>query len=135
MLVANQNGKKLERIETDYDRDIFEQQPVATIDLASCTTPNGLPCQDSVGRPYNAAICPFVPQTGYPAYMSLRGGGMLVVNPYSTPMSIVAEYDSPTIPRDGCGGVRSPTDRATRPTRRRARSSRTTTACRATHTA
>jgi hypothetical protein len=56
-------------------------------------------------RPDNAPICPFVPESGFPAYVSLRGGGMLAVNPYSTPMSITAEYDSSTIPRDGCGFV------------------------------
>jgi DNA-binding beta-propeller fold protein YncE len=56
-------------------------------------------------RPDNAPICPFVPDSGYPAYLSLRGGGMLVVDPYTTPMRIVSEYDSPTIPRDGCGFV------------------------------
>jgi hypothetical protein len=103
MLVANQNGKKLERIATDYENGTFTQQPEATLDLANCTTPNGHPCQDPVLRPDNAPICPFVPVTGFPAFTSLRGGGMLAVNPYTTPMSIVAEYDSPTIPRDGCG--------------------------------
>ena len=30
---------------------------------------------------------------------------MLAFNPYTTPMSIVAEYDAATIPRDGCGFV------------------------------
>jgi hypothetical protein len=30
---------------------------------------------------------------------------MLAVNPYATPMSIVAEYDAQKIPRDGCGFV------------------------------
>ncbi len=107
ILVANQNGKKLERIATDYKRGVFVQQPEATLDLAGCTTPNGLPCQDPVLRPDNAPICPFVPESGFPAYVSLRGGGMLAVDPYSTPMSIVAEYDSPTIPRDGCGFVQA----------------------------
>ena len=77
MLVANQNGKKLERILTDYRNGIFTQQPEATLDLANCTTPNGHPCQDPVLRPDNAPICPFVPVTGFPAYTSLRGGGML----------------------------------------------------------
>lgn len=105
VLVANQNGKKFERIRTDYRRNRFAQQPAATLDLANCTTPNGLPCQDPVLRPDNAPICPFVPDSGYPAYVSLRGGGMLVVDPYATPMRIVSEYDSPTIPRDGCGFV------------------------------
>jgi hypothetical protein len=103
ILVANQNGKKFERISTNYRTGVFVQEPAATLDLAGCTTPNGLPCQDPVLRPDNAPICPFVPESGFPAYVSLRGGGMLAVDPYATPMSIVAEYDSPTIPRDGCG--------------------------------
>lgn len=105
LLVANQNGKKFERIRTDYTREQFEQEPAATLDLANCTTPNGHPCQDPLIRPDNAPICPFVPESGFPAYTSLRGGGMLAIDPYTTPMSIVAEYDSSTIPRDGCGFV------------------------------
>ncbi len=105
LLVANQNGKKFERIRTDYKRGEFIQEPEATLDLANCTTPNGAPCQDPLIRPDNAPICPFVPERGFPAYASLRGGGMLAFNPYTTPMSIVAEYDSATIPRDGCGFV------------------------------
>ena len=44
-----------------------------------------------------------MPSSGFPVYVSLRGGGMLAADPYSTPMSIVAEYDAATIPRDGCG--------------------------------
>ena len=105
LLVANQNGKKFERIRTNYRHDEFEQEPEATLDLANCTTPNGMPCQDPLLRPDNAPICPFVPERGFPAYASLRGGGMLAFNPYTTPMSIVAEYDAATIPRDGCGFV------------------------------
>jgi hypothetical protein len=103
VLVANQNGKKFERIATDYSTNVFAQEPAATLDLANCTTPNGLPCQDPVLRPDNAPICPFVPDSGFPAYVSLRGGGMFALDPLTTPMSIVAEYDADHIPRDGCG--------------------------------
>ncbi|WP_437513801.1 hypothetical protein [Sorangium sp. So ce1099] len=40
MLVANQNGKKLERINTDFATGAFTQDPAATLNLAtSCTTP------------------------------------------------------------------------------------------------
>jgi hypothetical protein len=105
ILVANQNGKKLERIATDYANNVFTQQPEATLDLAGCTTPNGHPCQDPVLRPDNAPICPFVPESGFPAYISMRGGGMLAADPHATPMQIVAEYDASTVPRDGCGFV------------------------------
>lgn len=105
IIVANQNGKKFERINTDFATNTFVQDPAATLNLATCTTPNGLPCQDATLRPDNAPICPFVPPSGYPAYISLRGGGMFAVDPYATPMAIVAEYDAQHIPRDGCGFV------------------------------
>ncbi len=105
VIVANQNGKKFERITTDFVSNTFTQDPMATLDLANCITPNGFPCQDPLLRPDNAPICPFVPPSGYPAYISLRGGGMFAVDPYSTPMNIVAEYDAEHIPRDGCGFV------------------------------
>lgn len=107
VLVANQNGKKFERIATDYATGTFQQQAAATLDLANCTTPSGAPCQAPGLRPDNAPICPFVPSNGFPAYVSLRGGGMLAIDHTRTPMAIVAEYGAAAIPRDGCGFVES----------------------------
>lgn len=108
ILVANQNGKKLERIRTDYRRNQFSQEPAATLDLANGTTPNGVAVEtpgDALIRPDNAPICPFVPASGSPVFISLRGGGMLAADPTSTPMQIVAEYPATAIARDGCGFV------------------------------
>jgi hypothetical protein len=105
MLVANQNGKKLERIRTDYATEEFTQEPAATLDLAGCTTPNGAPCQDPTLRPDNAPICPFTASDKGPAFISLRGGGMVVVDWQTTPMSIVAEYDKANVPPNGCGFI------------------------------
>ena len=107
ILVANQNGKKFERIKTDYANNIYEQEPSATVDLVGCTTPNGFACQDAALRPDNAPICPFVPASGFPAFVSLRGGGMLALDPYVTPMAIVAEFDNTTVKENGCGFVES----------------------------
>jgi len=103
ILVANQNGKKVERISVDFARNSFVQEPAATIDLAVGLTPNGVARQLAGVRPDNAPICAFVPSSGFPAYVSLRGGGMLALDPYTTPMQIVAEYDRDTIAGDGCG--------------------------------
>jgi hypothetical protein len=105
VLVANQNGKKLERIATDYRTNTFTQQPDATLDLANGTTPNGALREDPVLRPDNAPICPFVPTTGFPAFVSLRGGGLFAVDPYATPMTIVSEYTAAAVPRNGCGFI------------------------------
>lgn len=105
VLVANQNGKKLERIRTDYVSQEFAQEPSATLDLAGCRTPSGAPCQDPNLRPDNAPICPFNASDNGPAFVSLRGGGLLVVDWQPTPMSIVAEYDKANVPANGCGFV------------------------------
>ncbi|MET8047754.1 hypothetical protein ABZU75_09115 [Streptosporangium sp. NPDC005286] len=105
LVISNQNGKKLERISTDYASGAFVQQPAATIDLAGCTTPNGIPCQAPRLRPDNAPICPFIASDNGPVFVSLRGGGMLVVDWRTTPMSIVGEYDASRIPANGCGFI------------------------------
>ena len=103
VLVANQNGKRFERIATDYVTNTFVYDPTASIDLAGCTTPNGLPCQDAVLRPDTAPICPFQSTFGGPAFVSLRGGGMFAIDPDTTPMSIVSEWDAANVNANGCG--------------------------------
>jgi hypothetical protein len=103
VLVANQNGKRFERIDTNYCSNTFNYDPAASIDLAGCTTPNGAPCQDAVLRPDNAPICPFQSTYGGPAFVSLRGGGMFAINPATTPMSIVGEWDAEHVYANGCG--------------------------------
>jgi hypothetical protein len=105
VLVANQNGKRLERIDTDFKTNAFKHNVAATLDLATCTTPSGAPCQAPQQRPDNAPICPVVSDTSDLAFVTLRGGGMLVVDPRSTPMRIVAEYDMATVKGNGCGGA------------------------------
>jgi hypothetical protein len=103
LIVANQNGKQLNRISTDYERDEFELEPAATLDLAGCTTPSGAPCQDPTLRPDNAPICPRTTSDGRFTFVTLRGGGMFVVDHNTTPMRIVAEYDRDHVDDNGCG--------------------------------
>ncbi len=105
ILVANQNGKLLERINTDYRSNTFVLDGSATLDLASCTTPNGLPCEAAALRPNNAPICPVIDASGDLAFVTLAGGGLFVVNPRTTPMSIVGEYTMATVHGNGCGGI------------------------------
>jgi hypothetical protein len=117
VIVANQNGKLLERINYDAVRDEFTHDTAATIDLAKCRTPNGFPCETATpvnasdpayfgphNRPDNAPICPITTFQNR-SVITLRGGGMFVVDPTTTPMSIVAEYGNQLYGRDGCGGV------------------------------
>lgn len=105
VLVANQNGKLFERIGTDYATGRFTHDTAATLDLAACTTPNGFPCQAAGIRPDAAPICTFVPSTGGVAFVTLRGGGHLVVDHTASPMAIVGEYDMQSVGPNGCGVV------------------------------
>jgi hypothetical protein len=105
ILVANQNGKLLERIDTDYSTNSFAFNPAATLDLAGCTTPNGVACQLTGVRPDNAPICPIIDSTSRLGFVTLRGGGMFVVDPTTEPISILAEYDLTTVHGNGCGGI------------------------------
>jgi hypothetical protein len=105
ILVANQNGKRLERIDTNFSRNRFEPNPAATLDLATCTTPGGNPCEHPDLRPINWPICPVIDASSTYGFVTLRGGGLLVVNARTTPMTIVAEYDRSTVRGNGCGGI------------------------------
>lgn len=107
ILVANQNGKLLERIDADFANDSFRLNPDATIDLATCATPSGAACEDATLRPDNAPIVPVIDSTSSLGFITLRGGGMFVVDPRSTPMQIIGEYDSNTIRGNGFAGVQA----------------------------
>jgi hypothetical protein len=103
--VANQNGKLFERIDTNYSTNTFVLNTVAGINLATCTTPNGVACQLAGVRPDNAPICPIIESTSRYVFVTLRGGGLFVVDATTTPMQIVAEYDIDTVHPNGCLGA------------------------------
>jgi hypothetical protein len=105
VLVANQNGKLLERIDVDYGTNTFTHNLAATIDLKTCVTPNGAPCQVAGIRPDNAPICPIIESTSTFGFVTLRGGGLFVVDGTQTPMQIVGEYDSVNVHPNGCLGA------------------------------
>jgi DNA-binding beta-propeller fold protein YncE len=106
--VANQNGKLFERILTDYATNTFIHDTAATLNLAACTTPNGLPCQSPTLRPDNAPICPIPESTSRFTFVTLRGGGLFVVDSRATPMQIVGEYDQSIVHGNGCLGAEVP---------------------------
>ena len=102
ILVANQNGKRVDRIATDYATNTFVLD--ASLDLANGDTPNGLP-REYAGRPDNAPIVVLPDSSGTLAFVTLRGGGLFVIDPTTTPMKIVAEYDNTTVHANGFAGV------------------------------
>jgi DNA-binding beta-propeller fold protein YncE len=107
VVVANQNGRLLQRINTDYATNTFALDAAATLDLATCTTPSGAPCQDPVLRPSNRPICPVIDESDNFTFVTLAGGGLFVVDSRATPMSIIGEYDQQTVHPEGCGGVQA----------------------------
>ena len=107
LIVANQNDKKLSRISTNYGTDQYHLDAGATLDLANGTTPSGAPRQDPALRPDNAPICPRTDDAGRVTFVTLRGGGMFVVDHHRTPMAIVAEYDKSHVHANGCGGIQA----------------------------
>jgi DNA-binding beta-propeller fold protein YncE len=107
LIVANQNDKKLSRIATDWNADEYELEQAATLDLANGTTPSGAPRQSPGVRPDNAPICPRTDDQGRVTFVTLRGGGMFVVDHHQEPMEIVAEYDKSQVHANGCGGIQA----------------------------
>ena len=102
ILVANQNGKRADRITTDYATNTFVLDD--TLDLANGETSNGVP-REFAERPDNAPILVVPDATSTLAFVTLRGGGLFVVDPTTTPMEILAEYDRTTVHANGFGGV------------------------------
>jgi DNA-binding beta-propeller fold protein YncE len=103
--VANQNGKLFERIDTNYETNTFVLNTAAGINLVTCTTPNGVACELANVRPDNAPICPLIESTSQYTFVTLRGGGLFIVDATSTPMRIVAEYDRTVVRPNGCLGI------------------------------
>ncbi|MEX2261069.1 MAG: hypothetical protein WD696_03920 [Bryobacteraceae bacterium] len=103
--VANQNGKLFERIDTNYATNSFVLNTAAGINLATCLTPNGVACEAPAIRPDNAPICPVIESTSRYSFVTLRGGGLFVVDSKTTPMRIVAEYTNDVVHPNGCLGA------------------------------
>ena len=107
IVVANQSGKLLQRINTNYATNTFTLDNAATLNLATCTTPSGAPCQDLVLRPNNRPICPVIDASDNFTFVTLAGGGLFVINSKATPMAIIGEYDKNAVHPEGCGGVQA----------------------------
>jgi hypothetical protein len=117
VLVANQGGKLLERINTDANNNgkpyesssDISYDTAATLNLATCTTPNGIACETPgvAPRPNNALVGPMIDRNSALTFLTLFGGGLLVVDSRrgGAPPSIVAEYDNTVIHANGFGGM------------------------------
>ncbi|HEY6415653.1 MAG TPA: hypothetical protein VIX41_05435, partial [Acidimicrobiales bacterium] len=115
LVVANQNGKKMHLIDTDYGTDTFT--PAAVVDLVTgcnptsvtpSTTNAGAACEDAIRRPNNVIICPVIDSSSTLTFATLGGGGMFVYDTSNTSApALVAEYEKAQISNNGCGGMQS----------------------------
>ncbi|HEX5645639.1 MAG TPA: hypothetical protein VFX56_01600 [Nitrospira sp.] len=98
-IAANIADKKFIRIWTDYAAHKFSFDPEKDIlNLASF---------EGGERPDASPICPITESTSRYAFITLRGGGLLVVDVTVTPMKVVATLDNNQIHPAGCGGIES----------------------------
>jgi hypothetical protein len=98
-LAANMAEKKLIRIWTDYAAHKFAFDPEK--DVLSLGT------LDSGERPDNAPVCPITDASSRYGFVTLRGGGLFVVDVTQTPMKILASLSNVDIHPAGCGGIQA----------------------------
>jgi DNA-binding beta-propeller fold protein YncE len=97
ILAANQNGKRLARIRADFANEQFTYEPDADLDLKAL---------EDESNPDNAPICPVMYMgTGGKAYVTMRGGGLYVVDTLASPMAVMRAYPKEQIGPSGCGGL------------------------------
>lgn len=97
IIAANQNGKRLARIRADFATERFIYDPTADLDLGAL---------EDEGHPDNAPICPVMyVGLGGKAYVTMRGGGMYVVDTLATPMRVLRSYSKDEVAPAGCGGI------------------------------
>ncbi len=94
IVVANQNGKRLARIRADFAAERFTYNRSDDLNLGAL---------EDAGHPDNAPICPVL--NGGKAYVTIRGGGLYVVDYGATPMRVVKEFPRTTVASAGCGGA------------------------------
>jgi hypothetical protein len=97
VLAANIADKKFIRIWTDYKAHKFTFDPAKDV--------MNLAAEEGGERPDTAPICPITEASSKYAFITLRGGGLFVVDVTETPMKIVATLDNNEIHPAGCGGV------------------------------
>lgn len=94
IIAANQNGKRLARIQADLTAERFTYNRADDLNLAALEDP---------AHPDNAPICPVL--SGRLAFVTVRGGGLYVVDYQATPMRVIRAYGRDQVGPAGCGGI------------------------------
>jgi len=96
-VAANIAEKKFFRIWTDYTGHKFTFDPQK--DVINLGTLEG------GERPDTSPICPITDAESRYAFITLRGGGLMVVDVTQTPMKVVATLNNVEVHPAGCGGI------------------------------
>lgn len=96
-LAANMAEKKFIRIWTDYkDHKFSFDESKDVMALGPMEGPE---------RPDNAPVCPITENTSKHAFITLRGGGLIITDVTETPMKVLATLDNKQVHPAGCGGI------------------------------
>ncbi len=98
-ITANIAEKKFIRIWTDYAAHKYGFDPEKDV-LNLAALENG-------ERPDTSPICPITESSSQYAFVTLRGGGLLVLDVTATPLKVVATLDNNQIHPAGCGGIQA----------------------------
>lgn len=98
-IAANIAEKKFIRIWTDYPAHKFSFDPDKDV--------LNLAALESGERPDTAPICPITEASSRYAFITLRGGGLIVADVTATPIKVVATLDNNQIHPAGCGGIQA----------------------------
>jgi hypothetical protein len=96
-IAANMAEKKFIRIWTDYKNHKFS--------FDESTDVMNIGAMEGAERPDATPVCPITEYTSTYAFVTMRGGGLLVVDVTQTPMKVVATLDKQQVHPAGCGGI------------------------------
>jgi DNA-binding beta-propeller fold protein YncE len=93
IIVANQGGKRLQRISADFKNDVYRLDSAADLDLSLL---------EDADHPGNLPVIPVFTPDGRYVYVPMRGGGAYVIDYQSTPMKTIATLGKSAIGPQSC---------------------------------
>jgi DNA-binding beta-propeller fold protein YncE len=93
IIVANQGGKRLQRIAADFKNDVYKLDAAADLDLSLL---------EDADHPGNLPVIPVFTPDGRYVYVPMRGGGAYVVDYQATPMKTIATLGKSAIGPQSC---------------------------------
>lgn len=99
IIVANQTGKKLQRIRADFKNDVYRLDTAADLDLALL---------EDADHPNNMPVTPIWVGDGRHVFVPSRGAGAYLIDAKATPMKVVSSLSKAEIgPSTCCAAVGS----------------------------